>query len=387
MTRRFTAVLVSMVLTLFAPVAPAAAQERSRLLDQAGRATRDADRRLDLLMSAADPGLEDPDSLWVRAVVELAQTLVTQENDVLASVWMRWVLRHGPAWTYPSGYYPAATDEVYRRSRAEVQMDPDTVAARIRTEWQWPRAFDSAAPGSIAVSGEAEVPELHLVVPLGPTSASGREVSLQPGTYDVVATAPGYDSVRVTREVLPGVTTTLLVELTPVAPESLVPRVRGGLVQIRSGAACSNGVLWEGGKVLTSFQGLPAGELEVVTAGGRGSARSRVRNAGSDLGVFETDATGGSPVPAAPTVSGGDRAWAVFHPGCQEPMSAQTRLGSRWPADPEGPVVLGEPLPPEARGAPLVDRDGNLLGIVISSNRVIPVKLAERLIAEAGGGS
>jgi hypothetical protein len=385
MTRSVTAVLLAVLLTPGA--APLAAQQnRAELIDQA-RNEFDLDVRLDLLARAVDPGLGAADSLWAVAAFDLAQLLVGSAQPEGASLWLRWAARHGPEWPIDRTYYSPSMIEAYERAVADVRggVGPDDDA--VATGWRWPGRFDAAAPGVIEVAtADPAVPLTVSVEGVGSVTI-GRSGPVAVGTYEIVAAADGFEPARVTREVLPGVTTMLEFDLAPLLPPASAAAMAHALVMIRYTAAgeqvCANGVLaGAGGLVLASRTALGrTGGLEVVTServiGDRSVAHS---DPGLDLAVIRLGAAPRPALPRAAAVADRQHAWALYRTGCDEPISAPTRL-SGW--RPGAPVGLSPPLPPEARGAPLVDRTGALIGLVRAADVMTPITLADGLLALA----
>jgi len=97
----------------------------------------------------------------------------------------------------------------YRSARDFVlstRAPTDTAAA---TTWLWPAQETGERVGRIQVAAAAMgVPVRVDVKGVGPIGAGG-SIPLNPGSYQISASAAGYDSMQVTREVLPGVTTVL----------------------------------------------------------------------------------------------------------------------------------------------------------------------------------
>ena len=136
-----------------------------------------------------------------------------------------------------------------RRKRLTIQYPRCHLAVsseRSRLQARFQRGLDTAAglaPARVEVMGA------------GPIGASG-SIPLGPGSYEINVSASGYDSVRVTREVLPGITTSLEVRLRstiaqvtpvqqPAEPQQPVapPPHKGGIPWwVKVGAA--GGVLW-----------------------------------------------------------------------------------------------------------------------------------------------
>ena len=84
-----------------------------------------------------------------------------------------------------------------------------------------------------------------------------------------------------------------------------------------------------------------------------------------------------SPQPSAPSASNRPYAWSVYHPQCGAVTSTRTRLAAGIAAS------LAPTLPADARGAPLVDRNGALIGIVMGPALFAPLALADGILAQA----
>ncbi len=257
------------------------------------------------------------------------------------------------------------------------------------TTWRWPNGFDANASGSLEVTTADRSVPLTVTVEGRGTVEPGGSLGLAPATYQMVAEAPGYASLRVTREVLPGATTVLEFDLAPELSSATEGRVAPALVAIRwmqdGRQVCVNGVMARpGGLVLTAGSALRRNTgLSVVTTTGTYSDVSvAASDAGLDLAVLRVDATQQPTLPPAGGVSDEEHAWSLFRTGCGDATSAHTRLDG-WRSPPAGPVGLAPALPPGALGGPLFDRTGALIGLVTGAERVAPIALAQDLLARA----
>jgi len=173
----------------------------------------DAARRLQLLMSALNPTSGPPRGAWPVGVQLLAQTLIEDNKDSLAGVWLRWAVRLSPDLQPDTVQFLPRVVTAYRSARDFVmstRAPSDSVAA---TTWLWPSQATGESVGRLQIAASAlPVPMRVDVKGVGPMSAGG-SVPLNPGSYQISATASGFDSARVTREVLPGVTTVLELHL------------------------------------------------------------------------------------------------------------------------------------------------------------------------------
>ena len=169
----------------------------------------DAAQRLQLLMSALNPTSGPPRGAWPVGVQLLAQTLIEDGQDSLAAVWLRWAVWLSPDLQPDTVQFLPKVVAAYRSARDFVlstRAPTDTAAA---TTWLWPAPDTRERTGRLQIAGSNLAAPLRIDVrgvgPIGP----GGSVPLNPGSYQISAAAAGYDSVRVMREVLPGVTTVL----------------------------------------------------------------------------------------------------------------------------------------------------------------------------------
>jgi len=169
----------------------------------------DAARRVQLLMSALNPTAGPPHGAWPVGVQLLAQTLIEDGQDSLAGVWLRWAVRLSPDLQPDTVQFLPKVVLAYRAARDFVlstRAPNDSAAA---TTWLWPAQDSGERIGRLQISTAAlAVPARVFVEGIGLLGPGGT-APVAPGSYAVSVSAPGYDSVRVTREVVPGVTTVL----------------------------------------------------------------------------------------------------------------------------------------------------------------------------------
>jgi hypothetical protein len=374
--------------TLLGAVPLAAQQTREALIEQA-RSEFDEAARLDLLTRAADPGLGAPDSLWAIGVFDLAQNLIGSGQAAQGALWLRWEARHGGRWTIDRAYYSPSTVAAYDQAVPAVQTEGGRDSPDVSTRWRWPEGFDASASGSLEVAtAEPSVPLTVSVEGRG-TVEPGGTLALAPATYQITAEAPGYETLRVTREILPGATTVLEFDLAPELSPDTRGQVAPALVSIRylqgGQQVCANGLMARpGGLVLTAGSALGQNTgLSVVTPTGTYRDVSvTATDAGLDLAVLRVNASEQPTLPSASGVTDEAHAWSLYRVGCGEATSAHTRL-TGWRAPPAGPVGLSPALPAGAAGSPLFDRTGALIGLVTGGERVAPISLARDLLARA----
>jgi hypothetical protein len=373
----------------------AEAQNRSALVDQARAELPGSATALDLLQSAANPLNAPRDSLWAVAVYDIADNLINVGEGDLASVWLRWVARHGGQ-PIDRVWYPQGVEAQYDVAVTAVDTDGGLGDVATETTWTWPASFDVGAPGTLRVTSANPDLDVTVTVQGGGTVGPGGSLDLPPGTYRITASAPGYDAVDLSREVLPGVATVLSYDLPAQLAMDVQADVVASLARIsftqNGQLVCSNGVIADPqGLVLTTLSSVQSAvQIDVFTQQGGSFTDYEIlrRDVGRDLAVLAPrDPTGPArqlgpvPVPAS-EVAGAQYAWSVHQPGCADPMQARTRV-SDWPAQPVGLVSLPQELPTTAAGSPLVDRSGAWLGMVTGPTTVLPWQLADELIDSA----
>lgn len=194
----------------------------------------DAGRRTQILVSALNPTLGPPRGAWTVAVQLLAQTLIEDRKDSLAAAWLRWALRQAPDLQPDTVQFLPTVVAAVRAARAFVVLTRSPQDSGAATTWQWPTQETVATQGTLRATAPGLVPVKAEVKGVGPIDV-GRGIPLNPGSYQIIASASGYDSLRATREVLPGIMTSVelrlratLAQLLPEQPtRPTVPPVEG----------------------------------------------------------------------------------------------------------------------------------------------------------------
>lgn len=209
----------------------------------------DPGKRIQLLVAALDPAYGPPRGVWGDGVQLLGQTLMDDGQDSAAAVWLRWAVRRFPALQPDTIQFPPTATSALMLARGFVNQTSSAGDTLTTTTWLWPVLGTSEGSGRIqiastglAVSVQASVQGVGLL-------RSGTSASVGPGSYVIDASAAGYDSVKVTREVLPGATTVLefhLRQMPQLLPLS-VQSHRKGLptwVWVGAGAGGLWAILW-----------------------------------------------------------------------------------------------------------------------------------------------
>ena len=184
----------------------------------------DFERAAALLSYGLDPAAGPEDSVWVVSLQKLSHALIEMDRAPLATLWLRWALRHHGRLRASDTDFPPAVFTAFADAALFVQrtQSDDSLAD---TRWEWPAGPAPAVTlGALRVTTNADsVQDVDAALTLGGLVTLGdfrlgQLRHLPPGTYTVVASGTGLREARVEREVLPGVVTDLHVRLQPVNP-------------------------------------------------------------------------------------------------------------------------------------------------------------------------
>jgi hypothetical protein len=178
----------------------------------------DFDRAIMLLSQGLDPAASPRDSLWEVGVQKLAHALLERDQASLAETWLRWALRLEPQMVPDSVNFPPSIWLAFDRAKSLLpDTSPDT--ATVRRSWNWGAGSAATSGGWLLVRSSG--PMITASIENGDLLSTGAPRSLEPGSYSILVTAVGYEPVRVTVEVLPGVSTQLLFSLRRIPPALL----------------------------------------------------------------------------------------------------------------------------------------------------------------------
>jgi hypothetical protein len=170
-------------------------------------------------------------------VQALAQALLDDGQAPAATAWLRWAARISPALEPDTVQYTPQVGAALRAAREFANRTRSPGDSLVVTTWRWPAGSNDNAVAWMQVDSATAIPVEVIVEGSTPVGRGGR-VQLAPGSYEVRAAAAGYDTVRVTREAIPGATTLLRVRLhpartavaaanqTPNRPATTVPTVK-----------------------------------------------------------------------------------------------------------------------------------------------------------------
>jgi hypothetical protein len=337
----------------------------------------ESERATALLWTALDPATGAPDDAWATGVQLMAQILIEEGEETLAEAWLRWAVRQWPELPVDRATFlpeVIAAIEV-ARSFVGTRSAGDRVT---RTRWDWPDRVSTGDRGTLRIEPGA-IPMRGEIQGVGEFPA-GRTLTLAPGSYRIEASAEGYQSAVVTREVLPGVTTSLVFDLvtTVVAEAELADSVLSETVRSlalqrvarlsvhRFGVtpACAAGaVVSADGLLLTTYRAIRGAErIEATLPDGQRLTEGitvAAYDVDDDVALLKLPATFTSPLQVTDEVESGQFVWALGYPGC----GAVTVEGMRMTAERSGVLQLSDTLPGDAQGGPVIDQSGRVVGL------------------------
>ncbi len=347
----------------------------------------DPGQRLELLLTAADPQLGPPDSLWTFGIQVLVQTLLDQRQDSLASVWARWAVRRLPEFRLDTLQFLPEMIAVFRRAEEFVSRSRGPGDSVAQVAWEWPARVVSDSSGHLRV---AAVPSVPLRIRVDGTGAvdPGDQLSLPVGSHVVEASAEGYQAAWVTREVLPGVTTLLTFALRASRPvladEERVTRQLVRVTPVRLGdPTCGAGFFAGEGLILTTYQAIRGAERVDITTSDAREFRAEVAayDVGRDIAAVTVPVAWGDSLMAAADATRGDVVWGLAYEGCATAVSAETQIDS-WDA-PLGTIFLADSLRDSRQGGPFVNGRGEVVGLGIDPVSAAPIAAARDVLAQA----
>jgi len=388
-------------LMFLAASGPARAQETREALIRGGIQAYDqfeTARAMELLQAGIDPNAGPPDSLWRVGVQLYAQILLEEGEDDLAAVWLRWALRLDPDLAVDSVTFLPELVRAYRLARDYVAASVGG-QAQADTRWRW------APRGVTRGSGALTVDRPELAVPVRLTISEvgaltpGSPVELAAGSYEVLAEAEGYDAIRLTREVLPGVTTRLAVTLPPaliaLGDSALAPSVvtttlnsLARLTAYRFGAepTCVTGYVADrDGLVVTTYRAIRGADsvrVDLPATASAAGVRVAAYDVGANVAVLRLPQVSPSPLALVSRPSEGETVWGFGYRDCRSAVATQTRIAA-WRSPPRGVLSLGRPISEADQGGPIIDATGRVIGLATAGQAAVPAAVIESALADA----
>jgi hypothetical protein len=364
------------------PAVLAAQQTRNQRIAAAQQAYQnfDTERALELLRGAMNPAEGPQDSAWAFGIELLGQIVSEAGDTAQASVWFRWAFRSGANIPIDTVNFLPDVFRAMRAARAAIAAS--TGDAVIRTTYQW------AAPGAPAGQGRLQVVSPRMTAPVNALAQgrigvqSGQTITVAAGTYQIQGAADGYLPTQVTREVLPGVTTVLEFNLSPVSAAVLSSGARAAayralipLVVRRFGSdsACATGALVSGsGLVLTSYSAIRGAErLWAMVGAQRYGDEIRVLawDPARNLAVLQLPIARPDSLPLAPQVTPGQFVWALGFAGCQAALDTRSQVGTAVQ-----PVLeLADSVRDAEHLGVVIGSDGAVVGLVTGARAAAPL--------------
>ncbi len=207
---------------LLAPRLAWAQDDRDQMIANAQSAydNFESARAAQLLRTALNPTLGPQTGAWASGGQLLLQILIEEGQTTTARVWAPWAVRLDPTMPIDSvTFLPAVVQAVVD---ARVFVGPRTAAdVATTTTWDWSDVNSGSATGRVSVAPSAQQARV-LLIGVGLLPPGGVR-DLAAGSYQIEAAADGFVTARVTREVLPGVATTLAFDLVSDAPVAQAP--------------------------------------------------------------------------------------------------------------------------------------------------------------------
>jgi hypothetical protein len=399
MLRRFAIVAVAGVMMLGATRLQAQDKAaRDNMIQQAQQAYDDfqSGRAMQLLNAALDPGQGPFDEEWAAGVHLLAQIHLDDGRTNEARAWLRWARRLFPDMPIDETLFlpETITASLQARDYVRNQFEP---ADLVDVTWQWSVGTpDPSGQGRLRIESDG-LPAGAAVQAAGRRLPFGESVPLPIESYTIEVTAPGQSATRVTREVLPGITTVVAFNLggapvaaVPTLPPDVARSAGQQLVKLqvmRFGGApeCRVGFVSGRTHVVTTYDAIEGAD-SVTARFGDGSTMTRgIRVAAYDtdrnLAVLKLPATrpdslapGTAPVPD-------DYVWALTYPSCAAGAAVTTtqaqvrRTGT--------PLRLTESPQGANLGGAVITDDGSVVGVTLSGENVIPTDALAAVMAAA----
>ena len=393
-----TAILTVVLVGMAVAVGRLEAQDPRALLQQGIQAFNDfdPDRALPLLRRGVNPTAGRQDSLWAVGVQYIVQTLFDQGQAAQAGVWARWGMRLAPTMRLDEVNLVSEVIDSLEAGRAAGAAQPGD--ALTTTAYSWPSGDPGDGQGRVDITPVRLPVPVNVLVVGGGVVVAGRGLALAPGSYLIRTSAQGYQTVEVTREVLPGVTTVVSFNLRPVAavaegelPSDVRDAVLGRVASLMvrrfgTDAVCGAGAfVGRNGLLLTTYSVVRGADRVDVTLGSQRvtqDVRVAAYDAGADVAVLAVPMSGTDSLPLAAAIADGQYAWGVAFPNCSSPSEERLRVSS-WENRPTGELVLSDSVANAVFGSPLFDQQGALVGLSTGGRSALPAPRVTALLDRA----
>ena len=354
---------------------------RAELLER-GRQEFETSARFEHFARAASPALGPLDSLWAASVYETAQSLLEDNLEEVAVAWLNWKASVTSDWAPdPDSFLPRLT-ELYERARSEAEDRPPPDPVTTELSWEWGGSVPPSGAGILFV--DLREPDGLRVSVDGRAVAPGADVRLAPGPHRLSIRGQGFDPIDLTAYLLPGVKTRVDVRPIPRLAFPVRRALERSLWHLSASDpehVCAIGFdATEDGLVLTART--PFDHTELLTGvrviGGSGVDELKVHARGSEGGiaVLDVGAAESRPLSAAGPPSPGSPAWTAYRSSCDQDVEVRP---VRLTEEADQGWVLVPAMPEASFGAPVVDTEGALLGVLAGPSLLVPSEVAHRL--------
>jgi hypothetical protein len=385
---------------------PTQAQDRAELIRQAEQYYENfqTEPALNNLRAALDPTRGQPDSIWAHGVHLLAQIFHEQGDTAQATTWLRWAFRADPLIRVDRGkFLPEllALSEAARTWSRRVDSEGDFVTD---TKYEWPVGRMVPQTGSLRIDNAGLGVPLRVLVqrsgePQPRPVPEGVTATLAPGSYEVQAAADGFLGVRITRVVLPGVTTVLKFNLQTIGAAAAGPptvmdplfgqlRARSARLSLwrsRRGPTCATGFYVGASLFVTTYEAIKGADSAVVTRSDGMRIENRVLRVAAydtvaNVAVLKLPAARDSLLLSAALTRRGQWVFPMAFTDC---TSATINSRAVRVALGDDPIELAESTTGAQFGAALVDSTGAVLGLTFRGDRAIPASTVAGVVSQA----
>ena len=401
MLRGFATVAVTGVLLLGASRADAQDKAaRDRMIQQAQQSYDDfqTGRAMQLLNAALDPGQGPFDEQWAQGLHLLAQIHIEEGREDEARSWLRWARRLYPEMPVDQALFlpETITASLQARDYVRGQSEPEGL---VQTSWTWSTGIpDPAGQGRLRIDPTGLPTGTQVGIGSRASVPVGEAISLAIDSYVIQVNAPGAAPVRVTREVLPGITTVVnfsiaggpVAEAVPTLPPNVARSAGQQLVKLQvsrfgSPAECRVGFVSGRTHVVTTYAAIRGADNVTARFGDGSTMNEGIRVAAYDedrnLAVLKLPSARSDSLAPGTAPEQDAYVWAFTLPNCTAGATATTtqaqvrRLGT--------PMRLTQSPTGANLGGAVVDRNGGVVGVTLSGDNVIPTDALEAVVAAA----
>jgi hypothetical protein len=388
------------------PASTVLAQDRGELIRQAEEYYQNfqTEPALINLRAALDPTRGQPDSVWGHGVHLMAQIYFEQGDTAQAATWLRWAFRTDRTIRVdPARFLPEvlALSEAARSWVRRTESEGDFLT---ETRYEWPVGRMVPQTGSLRIDNAGLGVALRVLVqrsgdPQGRPVPEGVTATLAPGSYEVQAAADGYLGARITRVVLPGVTTVLKFNLQtigaaaagpPTMVDPLFGRMRAQTARLSvwrmgRGPTCASGFFVGNTLFVTTYDAIRGVDSVMVTRSDGTRIENRVirvvaHDTTANLAVLKLPTHRDSLSLARGTPARGQWVFPLAFTDCNagtlNNRAVRVALG-------DDPIELAESTTGAQLGAAVVDSTGAVVGIAYRGDRAVPAATITALVDRA----